>query len=147
MEETPIQISLTQRFFASGWLLRIWLGAFSLSLPLAGLSELNLRAVFAAGWHAWLPLVGASLLFEVVGLLLGVILACVVLAPLYRLRTPLNGGPFAVREMVVVLGGEYRGRHGRVYALWQGETVRVELGDEERASFRDIVGQHQLLQQ
>jgi hypothetical protein len=140
-KETPIQISLAQRFFACGWLLRGWLVAFSLGLPLAVLLTLNLN-VFAAGWYVWLLLAGLSLLLAFAGFLLGTVLFSGLIAPILELRTRLNGGPFLVGDMVVVLGGKYRGRRGCVHAVGQGVNVSVEFSEENKASFE--FGQHQL---
>ena len=142
MKEAPIYTSLSKRFFASNWLLRAWLGAFSLGLPLALLLTLNPRVVFAAAWYVWFLLLGVSLLFAFVGLLLGAILFSVMIAPLLQLQVHLNGGPFSVGDMVVVLGGKYRGRRGCVRAVGQGNTVSVELGVEDEARFE--FGEHQL---
>lgn len=147
MEELSIRVTRTQRFFANGWALWVCLGACAIGLPGVMLQTVNLKAAFASGWHVWLPLVGASLIFAIVGFLFGAIIACLILGPLYGLRARLNGGPFAPGDRVVVLSGKHRGRRGSVYAEWQEGTVRVGLGEQEKARFQDIFGQHQLLRQ
>jgi len=106
---------------------------------------LNLKVVFAATWYVWLLFLGVSLLFGFVGFLVGAILFSLIIAPLLELRIRFNGGPFLVGDMVVVLGGRYRGRRGCVYQLGQGISVLVELGKEENA--RVELGQHQLLRE
>jgi hypothetical protein len=145
MKELPVQVPLAQRFFASDWLLRVWLAAFSLGLPLALLRTLKLNMVFAAAWHVWLLFLGVSLLFGFVGFLLGAILFSVMIAPLLDLRVRLNGGPFMVGDMVVVLSGRYKGHRGCVYYLGQGTSVLVELGETEKSSVE--VHRHQLLRE
>jgi hypothetical protein len=147
VEEAPVNVSPLQWLFANNWPIRIWLIAFSLGTPLAALSTIDFSAAHAFGWRLWLALLAMSLLFAMAGFLFGAIAASAVLPPLYWLRTHLNGGPFALGDMVVVLSRTHRGRRARVYDTWQGDTVRVEIGEEAKAGFRDIFGQHELLRQ
>lgn len=142
MKEPPIKISLAQRFFACDWLLRIWLGVFSFGVPLVVLWTLNLKVVFAAAWYVWFLIVGVLLLFACAGFLVGAVLFSGLVAPLLHLRSHLNGGPFSVGDMVLVVGGKYRGHRGCVYSLGQGNSVVVEF-DGARLEF----GQQQLLRQ
>ena len=143
MSEDVSQITLAQRFFASNWLLRIWLAAFSLGLPLTVLSALNLPALFEAAWHIWLLLISVSLLFAMAGFLIGLVLFSALVAPLLQLRTRLNGGPFSVGDVVTVLNGKYKGQRGCVCAVGQGISVSLELDNDKNRQFE--FGQHQLL--
>jgi hypothetical protein len=142
MQEPSFQVSLTQRFFASNWLLRVWLVAFSLGFPLTVLGWLNLKMMFAVGGHVWLLVVGVSSLFAFAGFLTGVVLFSAFIGPLLELRTRLNGGPFAVGDTVVVLGGKYRGRRGLVDRVGQGAVVSVKFDEKEEPGFE--IYQHQL---
>ena len=146
MERASVNISPLQWLFANNWPIRIWLGAFSLGAPLAALSTIDFSAAHAFGWLLWLALLAMSLLFAMSGFLIGTMFGSVV-GPLYRLRTHLNGGPFAPGDMVVVLSRKHRGRRARVYDTWQGDAVRVEIGEEAKAGFQDIFGQYELLRQ
>jgi hypothetical protein len=138
----PTQVSLAQRFFASKWLPRLWLAAFSVGLPLALLRALNLKLLFTGRWYVRLLLVGVLLLFGLAGFLLGTVLFSLVIAPMVEVRTRLNGGPFSVGDMVVVLAGRYRGRRGCVQQLGQGTTILVEFDKDGKAPVE--VHQHQL---
>lgn len=67
------------------------------------------------------------------------------LTPFYRRQEQANGAPFAVGDSVQVLTGPHAGRVGKIYATWQGETLRVDLGEEPKARYRDIFAPAQLL--
>jgi|GEM_PF-3375264 len=143
MKETPVEISLAQRFFASGWLLWVWLGVFSFGVPLLVLWTLNLKMLFAAAWYIWVLTLGVLLLFAFAGFLVGAVLFSGLVAPLLHLRTHFNGGPFSVGDMVLVIGGKYRGRRGFVYSLGQGNSVVIEFDGDDKSRFD--FGQQQLL--
>ena len=145
MKESAIKISLAQRFFACDWLLRIWLAVFSFGVPLVVLWTLNMKVVFAATWYIWFLIVGVLLLFACAGFLIGAVLFSALVAPLLHLRSRLNGGPFSIGDMVLVVGGKYRGRRGCVYSLGQGNIVVVEFDGDDKARLE--FGQQQLLRQ
>jgi hypothetical protein len=127
MKEPAIEIPLAQRFFACGSLLRVWLCVFTVGLPLLVLWTLSLKVVFAAAWYIWLLIAGVLLLFAFAGLLVGAVLFSVLVAPLLHLRIHVNGGPFSVGDMVLVVSGKYRGCRGSVYSVGQGNSVVVEF--------------------
>ena len=79
------------------------------------------------------------------GLLLAILLGWFVLGPLYYSQVERNGGPFKVGDEVLILTGPFRDRVARVYSPWQGDRVRVDLGEEAKQRFRDIFSQTQLL--
>ena len=58
-----------------------------------------------------------------------------------------NGAPFAVGDRVQILAGPRKGTVSRVYSAWQGNTVRVRLGEREEENFKDIFSPHQLLRE
>ena len=134
-----------QYFFASNWPPRIWFGAISLT---------------TAGCVAWMcasfldPLAdwrdfALFALYTGVGLLLGFFLAAFpgwfILGPLYYDRELRNGGPFKVGDTVMILSLPHRGRVARVYSTWQGDNVRVDIGEESAKRFEDIFSPVQLL--
>lgn len=129
MQEPPFQVSLAQRFFANSWLPRVWLGAFSLGVPVTALAALNPKMMLAAGGRVWLLIAGVSALFAFAGFLIGAVLFSTFIGPLLELRTRLNGGPFAVGDTVVVLSGKYRGRRALVDRIEQGTMVSVKFGE------------------
>ena len=55
-----------------------------------------------------------------------------VLGPLYHNRGLKNGAPFQEGDVVQIIAGPYRDRVVNVYATWQGDSVRVMLGENER---------------
>ncbi|HEY4760490.1 MAG TPA: KOW motif-containing protein, partial [Thermoguttaceae bacterium] len=70
-----------------------------------------------------------------------------ILSPIYYDRGLKNGAPFREGDMVRILVGPHRDRIVKVYAMWQGNTVRVELGDKEKREFKDIFSPAQLLRE
>ena len=79
--------------------------------------------------------------------LLGMLLGAMLVFPLLRgLAKRINGGPFAVRDPVLILTGPQRGRVGLIYELWpmRGQ-VRVDLGAAEKKSVTDVIGDYQVL--
>ena len=134
-----------QYFFASNLPPRIWFGAISLG---------------AAGWIAWIcasfldPLTdwrnfAQFALYTGVGFLLGFFLAAFpgwfIIGPLYHIRELKNGGPFHVGDTVLILSRPYRGRVSSVYATWQGDSVRVDIGEESAKQLRDIFSPLELM--
>lgn len=73
------------------------------------------------------------------------VLATFFLTPFYRGQAAENGAPFAVGDTVQVLTGPHAGAVAKIYATWQGETLRVDLGEEPKARYRDIFAPAQLL--
>jgi hypothetical protein len=80
-------------------------------------------------------------------LLVGELLAAVVVCFLYDARGCINGGPFQPGDRVRILAGPHRDRVTRVYVWWMCGSLRVELGEEEKASNRDIFTACQLLRE
>jgi len=134
--------SRLQLFFARDWPLKIW---FTL-IPL-------LFVITSMRVCGWPPAIGfLGLLFIVVvsfvaGVFSALLSALFILGPLYHDRALKNGAPFRIGDRVRILVGPHRGRVTRVYSTWQGDTVRVELGEEAKAGFTDIFGPHKLVRE
>jgi len=82
-----------------------------------------------------------------IGLLLALFPGWLYIAPLLFERDRINGGPFKVGDTVQILAGPYKGRVGRVYSTWQGESLRVELGEKAKEDCKDIFSWGQLLRE
>ena len=126
---TPAKV---QYFFARDWPAKLWFAVVPLAITLVvGSLEPN------AAWlnsHPALHWLFAALF----GCLVALVAGWVVLGAMYHDRLRKNGGPFNVGDMVQILAGPHRGRIARVYSLWQGDTVRVDLGEEEKTKIRDV---------
>lgn len=55
-----------------------------------------------------------------------------------RIIIRIQGAPFRTGDTVTILKGKHRGKTTKVYETWGGERVRLELGDNEKASLTDI---------
>ena len=87
----------------------------------------------------------------ILGLLLGYFGAALIgwpiLGTMYYERELKNGGPFEVGNAVQILAGPHKGRITRVYSTWQGNSVRVELGEEAKKTYKDVFSPTQLLRE
>lgn len=62
-----------------------------------------------------------------------------------RLVARLNGAPFAVGEVVEVLGGKDAGRVAEIYEVWPTRgQVRLRLGEERASAVTDVFSEHQV---
>lgn len=108
-----------------------------------GLSGLLVDGVWDR--DALLRLLWVLFLAVVLAMCVTIVLATFFLTPFYRRQAAENGAPFAVGDTVQVLAGPHAGSVGKIYATWQGETLRVDLGEEPKARYRDIFAPAQLL--
>ena len=92
------------------------------------------------GWYSLVSLIAAGL-----GLLLAVVPGVLVIGPLFYHRTLLNGGPFAEGDCVQIIGGKFAGKQSKVYEKWQGDQVRVDVGEDAAKKLKDIFQPWQLL--
>ena len=141
----PVQPSRVHYFYADCWPSRLWFGAF---VPLSIVGWWN---VCGLEWSTLLD--ATTLLLAIVTLVLcvalgqfiGVLVGFFVLGPLYYGRMLKNGGPFQPGDTVQILRRSHRGRIARVYSAWQGDSVRVDLGDPDNEEFTDVFGPVELL--
>ncbi len=92
----------------------------------------------------------ALLLSFLLALVAGTFLAGIfwpLLRPLYKARCAKNGAPFQVGDHVRILAGRHKDRVVKVYDTWSGDSVRVDLGENERKDFKDIFDPIQLLRE
>lgn len=138
-----IKPTILQRFFAWWWCpCRFGLGFFRcLGLcwrlrsadPLLPCSQYVLLFLLAI-------VVAPALLF-----LVGILVSFPIIGSIYYARELANGGPFKVGDRVYIIAGRHKGKVTRVYSMWQGGTVRLELGEKEKETFKDIFGGNEVL--
>jgi len=137
--------TLLQRIFATVWPIRVWCALFCLAAPL----DVFVYSEVTWEWFwRWKSLLLAVVMLAVslpIGFYIGAFTAGFLLSPLYCLMGWWNGAPFAIGDTVQIIGGKHRGKVARVYAMWQGDSVRVRLGDTEESCFSDVFVPSQLL--
>jgi hypothetical protein len=141
----PFVPTSRQRLWANEWPLRVWM--FGGPLIAAGMTIRSFgpyRYVFAHPLQGGLAIVAGMLAFAAAWFA-ALLLGWPLFGPQLYHQGLKNGGPFQVGDLVQVLSGPNAGRIGRVYALWQQETVRVELGSDAEARYADIFSAYQLL--
>jgi len=110
-------------------------------------------AVVASWKVAFIDLKGFFLFVIIVllslplGYFTGTLFTACFFGPLYTARGDVNGSPFAVGDMVQILSGPHKGRVVRIYSKWQGNSVRVELGEQEKETFGDVFSPHKLIRE
>lgn len=134
-----------QYFFAQDWPLKIWLTLSVLVFSVAAVRAGDLSLVTLKNWQLLLSLIWNFFIWALLGFFVGLLSGSVLLPPLYRYRAIKNGGPFKQGDIVQILVGSYRGQIARIYSSWQGDSVRVELGEQAKEGFNDVFAQTQLL--
>ena len=130
--------------FARNLPLKIWLTAALAGAGWFVLSAVQPHRETFLDWRqllVFLALAAATLVATFYAAMLG---AFIVLSPFYQFQSHLNGAPFRVGDQVRILKGRESGRVTSVYSLWQGGTVRVEIGEGARIAFRDIYAPHEV---
>ena len=93
-------------------------------------------------------MVGLYLLLIVTSVPLGFMLGVAwggLVGALFIVRGRVNGGPFKPGDRVQIIGGSHDGILTHVYSGWQGNSLRVDLGEEAKTNFKDIFEPTQLL--
>ncbi|MFT3683544.1 MAG: KOW motif-containing protein [Phycisphaerales bacterium] len=98
------------------------------------------------GW-TWLWLFLALPCAFFAGHYAGILVGWFTLGVAFLHRGQENGGPFVVGDTVQVLRGEHAGKVARVYAPFQHDSVRVDLGSEAAKTYADVFYPHQLLRE
>lgn len=134
-----------QRFFASGWPEFLWVVGGALIGVVVGLNSTEFRPGILLEWptNVWIGLV--ILLSAITGFYLAVFPGMLIILPLFLERNRINGAPFEVGDCVQIIRGKYAGLITIVYSKWQGDGVRVDLGEEAKDSLEDIFGPSQLM--
>lgn len=136
-----------QYFFAQEWPGRIWNMAIPLIVAIGTVRATGFSFDLLTDWHSALWSVGIFILGLLLGYFVAILIGWPILGPIYYDRELKNGGPFKVGDSVQILAGPHKGRIARVYSTWQGNSVRVELGEEAKKRFEDIFQPTQLLKE
>lgn len=134
-------------FYAKDWPLKIWFGVISVMCLVAAIAVTRPTMAVLKDWRSLLWLGAIVVMFQLLGYFAGILVGWFILGPIYYDRMLKNGGPFKVGDYVQILVGPHEDRVVRVYSLWQGDTVRVELGEREKDTFRDVYAPTKLLKQ
>lgn len=94
-----------------------------------------------------LLLVGVVLLSLPLGWFGAILILAFLFGPIYYDQGLRNGAPFHPGDHVRILAGPHRDRIVRVYSYWQGDSVRVELGEEEKNNYSDVFSPYQLMRE
>jgi len=137
--------TLTQRFYASRWPCLIWFGGLAflaavLSVWGAGFELGFLRNWKMIGWYSLLSIITGAL-----GYFLAIFPGMFFIGPLLHGRGLINGAPFEKGDRVQIIGGRFDQTQSEVCSGWQGDSVRVSLGDEAAERFQDVFSPTQLL--
>jgi hypothetical protein len=136
-----------QQFFAQQWPGRIWNAVIPLMVAVATVRATGFSFELLADWYTALWSVGIFILGLLLGYFVAILIGWPILGPIYYDRELKNGGPFKVGDTVQILAGPHKGRIARVYSTWQGNSVRVELGEEAAMRFEDIFQPIQILKE
>jgi hypothetical protein len=134
-------------FFAQKWPIRVWTAGAMLISALAAAGACDPGMGTLTDWITLRSMAWAVVIALLLGWFSSILIGWLVLGPIYFRRALKNGAPFEVGDRVRILAGPYRDRICRVYALWQGCAVRVDLGEWEQRKLRDIFSPTQLLRE
>ena len=132
-------------FYAEGWPVRIWMASGTLTSAIIVVAACKPAFQQLRDWRTVLWFFVATLLALAVGWFSSILLGWPILGPVLCERGRKNGSPFIPGDLVQVLCGPHRNRITRVYSSWQHESVRVDLGEQEKVNLRDIFCPDQLL--
>jgi hypothetical protein len=142
-----VKTSTTQYLFANNWPIKMHLGIAAVLGLWIAVSICQPSMSSFADWQYSLLFVVSILLAPIVAVGLSLILVPFVWGPIFHARERLNGGPFLVGDRVRILVGPHRGRISRVYSLWQGSSVRVQIGKEAEDTYKDVFSPMQLVRE
>ena len=133
-----------QRVIADEWPSKVWFVSAIAAGAWFTIAAFDPTLSDILSWRFLVLFVPTSVAVLIVALGLSLIFGSVLVYPVYALQARLNGAPFAVGDRVRVISRRERGRISQVYSAWQGNTVRIDLGEEAREKFDDIFGWHQI---
>ena len=132
-------------FFADGRPSQVWFAVVGLGSLGVTWWALNPTLELFTDWPQLARFVLLLVLAGAGSLCAGLLVGWPIIGPLRLDQSYRNGAPFEVGDVVEILAKEHRGRVGRVYAKWQGDSVRVELGVPLKDQFDDVFFWDQLL--
>ena len=140
-----MQPTKAQRFYASAWPEFIGFNGIALIVVILCLRSTGFRPSLLLEWPTNIWFVVVTLISALLGIFLAAIPGMLLMGPLFYHRSVVNGAPFEVGDRVQIIGGKYDGTVTHIYSTWQGNAVRVDLGEQAKTSYRDVFGPTQLL--
>ncbi len=134
-----------QYFYAKNWPIKIWFMAIPSLFLISAVYVFELSITLLDDWYNLLHFIFIILITLLIGIFFSILIGWFVLGPLYYNRCLKNGGPFHEGDIVQIIAGRYRDRILRVYSSWQGDSVRVMLGQNEKDKFQDIFSPTELI--
>lgn len=134
-------------FFAKTWPLTLLQTACSLAAAAVSVCVCQPSLEIFTDTSAALGLLSVGALGALLGWQVAILAGWFVLGPIYRDRALKNGAPFQPGDRVRILVGPHRDHVARVYALWQGPSVRVDVGEKEKKNLKDIFAPTELLRE
>ena len=132
---------------ADNWLCKIW--QFIIPVCICGIGlALSWQVALDSTVNSPRALIAIGIILiiaPIVVFMCAAVLAPFIIYPLHCVLVRRNGGPFGVGDRVQIINRSHRGTVSHVYSLWQGDSVRVALGDSHMESLTDIFAQHQLV--
>jgi hypothetical protein len=144
---TMMKPTRLQYFFASPWPSWMWFTVIPLGFAFAMGRICTSFLDPLAGWGEFVHFAWYVAIALLLGFFLALFPGWFVIGPLYYDRELKNGGPFKVGDTVQILSGPHKNRITQVYATWQGNSLRVELGEKEKKEFTDIFSPAELLRE
>ena len=138
-----------QYFFAQEWPINVVMVSIWLSIALVVVRATGLTLASLTDWRSALTTVAIVVLSLILGFFAAILIGYMVLSPILQDRVIKNGGPFKVGDTVQILAGPHMGRISRVYssANLQDDSVRVELGEIEKETLKDVFTSMELLRE
>ena len=147
LKPTSTVIHWYRQALASPNLHRLWhgswlVGAVGIAAVLLCLQEAPLPTLTGGPWGLAI-IVGLS--SGALGWILSFPVGWLLLGPIFHSQGIHNGGPFQPGDRVLILGGPHKEQTALVYGTWQHGQVRVDLGPEAKASYKDVFAPYELL--
>jgi hypothetical protein len=142
-----VKKSAIQYIFARSWPRKAYFSAAAAFGVWSAVVACQPSMAMFGDWEYLLLFVVSVVVAPILAFFLSLLLIPLGMAQLYYWRGRLNGAPFKVGDRVRILVGQHRGRITRVYSMWQGDSVRVELGKEAEHTHADIFEPTQLVRE
>jgi hypothetical protein len=136
-----------RRIIADGWIHKtVWFILPNiLALIVIGLHFKSF--LMATEYSSWSWLLGIAILVLLPSTLMAISIGIIgpfLISFVYFGIGRLNGGPFVVGDRVRVLSSKYKGLETVVYSQWQGNSVRIMLGEDEKETISDVFSEIEL---
>jgi hypothetical protein len=136
-----------QYFYANDWPTKIWKTSIPIGSFIIAFIACDPTLDVLSDWRNFVYLLIILTTSVFLGRFIAILLGWFILGPLLYSRMVDNGGPFKIGDSVQILTGPYRGKISTVYSTWQGDSVRVSIGEEAKEDFSDVFYPEELLKE